>query len=142
MDTFAATNVSEPRPDSHFARLRCLIENVTDTAIPEAGDDALVQRTLGGDATAYEALVRRYRRAAGARALAIVVDTYEAEDVAQEAFVQGYEQLATLRDGSRFEGWLLTIVHRRALNALRARKRRRTAALSDSLPDPSASERV
>ena len=98
-------------------------------------DQLLVRRTLGGDSAAYDALVRRHRRAAIARALAIVLDSFAADDVAQDAFVQAYEQLATLRDHSRFEAWLLTIVHRRALNALRAEKRRRAVPLTDAIAD-------
>jgi RNA polymerase sigma-70 factor (ECF subfamily) len=112
---------------------------VTDNVASDERDEALVRRALAGDAPAYASLVRRYRRAALARALAIVLDAFDADDVAQEAFVQAYEQLATLRDPARFGAWLLTIVHRRSLNALRASTRRRTTALSDSLPDHSAS---
>jgi DNA-directed RNA polymerase specialized sigma24 family protein len=56
--------------------------------------------------------------------------------------VQAYEQLATLRDRSRFGSWLLTIVHRRALNAVRANKRRQASALTASLPDAAAHERI
>ena len=101
-------------------------------------DEELVRRTLAGDATAYASLVRRHRRAALARALAIVGDTFEAEDVAQDSFVQGYEQLATLRDHARFATWLLTIVHRRSLNALRSASRRRAVDLDDAIPDGAA----
>jgi RNA polymerase sigma-70 factor, ECF subfamily len=101
-------------------------------------DEDLVRRTLAGDAAAYGSLVRGYRRAALAHALAIVGDTFAAEDVAQDAFVQAYEQLATLRDHSRFAAWLLTIVHRRSLNALRSEKRRRAALLTDAMPDRAA----
>jgi len=101
-------------------------------------DEELVRRTLAGDATAYAWLVRRHRRAALARALAIVGDSFEAEDVAQDAFAQGYEQLATLRDHARFGAWLLTIVHRRSLNALRSARRRRTVDLHDAIPDRAA----
>jgi RNA polymerase sigma-70 factor (ECF subfamily) len=100
-------------------------------------DEYHVRRTLAGDPEAFGPLVRRHRRAALARALAIVLDPLEADDVAQAAFVQAYEQLATLRDPSRFESWLMTIVHRRALNALRSERRRRTEPLTDAIRDDS-----
>jgi RNA polymerase sigma-70 factor (ECF subfamily) len=102
-------------------------------------DDELVQRTLTGDSEAFAPLVRRHRRAALARALAIVLDPLDADDVAQGAFVQAYEQLATLRDPARFEVWLMTIVHRRALNFIRAEKRRRIEPLTDAIPDRAGS---
>jgi RNA polymerase sigma-70 factor (ECF subfamily) len=78
--------------------------------------------------------VRRYRRAALARALAIVGDPADADDIAQEAFVHAYEQLATCRQPARFAAWLLTIVHRRSLNRLRTIRRRRLVPLDDSIP--------
>jgi RNA polymerase sigma-70 factor (ECF subfamily) len=46
--------------------------------------------------------------------------------------------LATLRDHARFGAWLLMIVHRRSLNALRSEKRRRTVPLTDTIPDREA----
>ena len=98
-------------------------------------DDEQVRRTLAGDSEAFAPLVRRHRRAALARALAITVDPLDADDIAQGAFVQAYEQLATLRDPARFEVWLMTIVHRRALNFVRAEKRRRSDPLTDAIPD-------
>ena len=94
-----------------------------------------MQRTLAGDSEAFAPLVRRHRRAALARALAIALDPLDADDIAQGAFVQAYEQLATLRDPARFEVWLMTIVHRRALNFIRTEKRRRSDPLSDAIPD-------
>lgn len=92
-------------------------------------DAELVARTLGGDTAAYAELVRRYRRAALARALAVLNDSPEAEDVAQDAFVQAYDQLGTCRDADRFGAWLLTIVYRSALNRARSIWRRRQVAL-------------
>jgi len=100
----------------------------------ELTDEALVHQTLAGAQDAFAALVRRHRRAALARALAILGDPADADDIAQEAFVHAYEQLATCRQPARFAAWLLTIVHRRSLNRLRTIKRRRLVPLDDTLP--------
>ena len=97
-------------------------------------DEALVQRTLEGDKRAFEALVRRYRRAAITCALGVVGDWADAEDVAQDSFFRAYEQLALCREPARFGGWLMMIVRRRALNHRRSVIRRRTAPLLDSIP--------
>jgi RNA polymerase sigma-70 factor (ECF subfamily) len=104
----------------------------------EPTDEALVQRTLAGDDDAFAALVRRYRRAALARAVAILGDPSDADDIAQEAFVHAYEQLATCRHPDRFASWLLTIVHRRALNGLRSIRRRRLVPLDETVPHDDA----
>lgn len=106
----------------------------TEKGAGDRGDDELVSATLDGDSAAFEALVRRHRRAAIARALAVVGEPADAEDVAQDAFVQAYEQLATCRERARFAAWLLTIVHRRALNHLRSVRRRRASPLDADLP--------
>jgi RNA polymerase sigma-70 factor (ECF subfamily) len=84
----------------------------------EDSNRALVARTLSGDASAAELLVRRHLRAAYAVALAVLRDASEAEDVAQEAFALALERLDTCREPERFAGWLLQIVRRRALDVL------------------------
>jgi len=100
----------------------------------ELTDEELVHRTLAGEQDAFAELVRRHRRAALARALGLLGDPAEADDIAQEAFVHAYEQLATCRHPSRFSAWLLTIVHRRSLNRLRTIRRRRLVPLDDTIP--------
>lgn len=100
----------------------------------ELSDEELVLRTLAGGQEAFAVLVRRHRRAALARALAILGDSAEADDIAQEAFVHAYEQLATCRQPARFAAWLLTIVHRRSLNRLRTIRRRRAVPLDETIP--------
>lgn len=97
--------------------------------LTESSEAELVDRTLAGDTSGFAELVRRYRRAALARALAVLGEQPEAEDVAQDSFVQAYDQLGTCRDPARFGGWLLAIVHRTALNRVRSIKRRRAVPL-------------
>jgi RNA polymerase sigma-70 factor, ECF subfamily len=104
----------------------------------ESSDAELVGRTLAGNTTAFAELVRRYRRAALARAFAVLGDSHEAEDVAQDSFVQAYDQLETCRDPSRFGAWLLTIAHRSALNRVRSIKRRRSVPLESAGADAGA----
>lgn len=135
-----AGDVSKYRADSRPGVPRCHIRGVSS----EPSNDELVHRTLAGDSAAFAPLVQRYRRAALARALAIVLDPLDADDVAQIAFIHAYEQLATLRDGRRFELWLMTIVHRRALNFVRAERRRRKEPLTDAIPalPPDEAERA
>jgi RNA polymerase sigma factor (sigma-70 family) len=60
--------------------------------------------------------VLRYLRAA--------VGTNEAEDCFQETFLSALRAYPKLRDASNLRGWLLTIAHRKALDAHRARGRR------------------
>lgn len=85
-------------------------------------DSAIVQRVKEGDTDAYEALVVRYERAAKMAVLRIVRDRHLAEDVLQEALVKAYENLDTLRDGSKFGPWLMRITTREAVRCVRGRR--------------------
>lgn len=90
---------------------------------------ALVARARRGDEIAFEALVRRYIRAARALARSIVGTANDAQDVVQDAFLSALEELESCRDDARFGGWLLKIVQNRARNLVVARGRRPVAPL-------------
>jgi len=60
--------------------------------------------------------VLRYLRAS--------VGGVDAEDCFQETFLSALRAYPQLRDGRNLRGWLLTIAHRKALDAHRARGRR------------------
>src|SRR3982074_1664730 len=57
-------------------------------------------------------------------AYSILGNTADAEDVAQEAFLQAYQKLALLREAEKFRGWVNRIVFRLALNRQRGHRRR------------------
>jgi RNA polymerase sigma-70 factor (ECF subfamily) len=84
-------------------------------ANPDHSDVALVAGTLHGDAKAYELLVRRYERPVRATSFAVLKDWHAAQDVAQEAFLNAFMHLRSLRNPARFGSWILTIAHNRAL---------------------------
>lgn len=72
-------------------------------------DAQLVERTLSGDDSAFDELVSRYRTRVYHLALSMVRSREAASDLAQEAFVQAYMSLQTLRDPARFSSWLYSI---------------------------------
>src|SRR5437763_15796059 len=74
-------------------------------------DDAeLVKRVLAGNKAAFGHLVDRYRLEAQGLARRILRDSFEAEDVTQEALLQAFLGLHNLRVTERFHSWLLGIV--------------------------------
>lgn len=100
-------------------------------------DEAVVALVGRGDESALAELYERYGAAAYALARRVIRDAALAEDVVQEAF------LAVWRGASRFmperaraAAWIMTLVHRRAVDAVRREQRRR----ADPLPDPPPSE--
>jgi RNA polymerase sigma-70 factor, ECF subfamily len=93
----------------------------------------LVERTRSGDAAAADRLVRLHLGAAHAVAFSVTRNTQDAEDVAQDAFVQALERLDECRDPARFAGWLIRIVRNRALNHRRYLGRRAAAPLDEAV---------
>lgn len=89
-------------------------------------DARLVERARDGDATAFEALVRRHVDTAYAVALAALGDSADAEDAVQDAFVTALERLEDCHNPERFGAWLTTIARNRA-HSLRRRRRVRAA---------------
>lgn len=86
-------------------------------------DEQLTARARDGDLAAFGALVDRHRAAVVRAALAALGNREEAEDVAQETFVQCHRALHTFRGESSLRTWLLAVAWRRALSRRRSIKR-------------------
>lgn len=91
-------------------------------------DDPFERRSIesarGGDANAYDYLVAKYGKKVLGIAAGLVRNRQDAEDLAQEAFVRGYESLSRFRAGEAFGPWISRIVTNLSLDMLRQRKRR------------------
>jgi RNA polymerase sigma-70 factor, ECF subfamily len=106
--------------------------------VPSRADEeqALVDRCLGGDSASFRPLVQRYQRIAFSVALRMLGGRADAEDVAQQAFVDAYSALERFRGDGRanaFSTWLLRIVINRSKDVLKSKKR--TEASLDSEVD-------
>lgn len=98
----------------------------TETPSPSgATDEALFSRLSGGDAEAFAAFYDRYEGLWYSLALRILGDAAEAEDVLQEAAILIWERapLYDPRQG-RPASWAVTVVRNRAIDRLRASRRR------------------
>ena len=72
-------------------------------------DVQLIRRILSGDEAAFSALVRKYQKSVHALAWRKIGDFHIAEEIAQDAFLQAYKNLARLRNPNQFAGWLYVI---------------------------------
>jgi RNA polymerase sigma-70 factor (ECF subfamily) len=89
-------------------------------------EQALIERCLGGDIEAFRPLVQRYQRQAFSVALRMLGSRADAEDVAQQAFVDAYNALDRFRGEGRphaFSTWLLRIAVNRSKDILKSKKR-------------------
>ena len=91
-------------------------------------DVALVERARNGDVNAYESLVQQYQQLAYRVAYQVTGDAADAEDAAQEAFVNAYYALGRFRPGAPFKPWLCRIVANEARNRRMAAHRRTALA--------------
>lgn len=95
------------------------------TAVLAAIDDtALVQRIRGGDAAAFELLMRRHNRRLYRVARSLLRDAAEAEDALQEAYLAGFRSLAGFRGDAALSTWLTRIVVNECNGRLRRMARR------------------
>ena len=105
-------------------------------------DEALVALAARSEQSALAELYDRFGRPAYGLALRILRDEGLAEDAVQDAF------LALWRTAPRFvpergkaSTWILTLVHRRAVDLVRREERRRTDVLEHA-PEPASKETV
>lgn len=85
-------------------------------------DVALVMTALSGGPEAFAPIVERYQDAVFAVALARLGNFHDAEDIAQEVFVEAFEHLDRLRNPSRLGAWLRSITIHRCISHLRKRR--------------------
>jgi RNA polymerase sigma-70 factor, ECF subfamily len=84
-----------------------------------------------GDAAAFERIYRLHSRRVYALCLRMVGNPPEAEDLAQEAFLQLFRKISTFRGESAFSTWL----HRLAVNVVLMKLRKKTL-VETPLEDP------
>ena len=93
---------------------------VSRTATAMTQEAALIARARGGDTRAFEALYRQNVDRVYGLCLRMTGNVSEAEDCAQEAFIQAWNKLSRFRGDSAFGTWM----HRIAVNAVLGRIRK------------------
>lgn len=102
-------------------------------------DTALVARCLGGDALAWELLVKRYQRLVHAIVRRIGLDEHGAADVFQTVFARLIQHMPRLADPSRLQAWIVTTAKREALLQRKLAQRHQSMTRADD-GDDEASE--
>ena len=93
-------------------------------------DEALVALVARGDEDALAELYDRVSRIAYGLALRVLRDERHAEDAVQEAFLQVWRSAASFRaERAKASTWILTLVHRRAVDLVRREERRQAEPL-------------
>jgi RNA polymerase sigma factor (sigma-70 family) len=97
-------------------------------------DEAVVAMVARSDDTALAELYDRFGRVAYGLAFRILRDEKLAEDAVQEAFLTAWRNADRfVPERGKASTWLLTLVHRRAVDLVRKEDRRRAEPLSESV---------
>jgi RNA polymerase sigma factor (sigma-70 family) len=95
-------------------------------------DEALVALVARGDEDALGELYDRVGRIAYGLAVRVLRDERLAEDAVQEGFLAVWRSAAAFRaERAKASTWILTLVHRRAVDLVRREERRRTEPLGE-----------
>jgi RNA polymerase sigma factor (sigma-70 family) len=96
-------------------------------------DEALVALVARGDDTAVAELYDRIGRMAYGLAFRVLRDAKLAEDAVQEGFLAVWRTAASFSaDRAKASTWILTLVHRRAVDLVRREQRRRTESFDEA----------
>ena len=123
MEAFASAVLALPASQDRFAMRK---------HHAHLSDEALVALVARGDEDALAELYDRVGRVAYGLALRVLRDERHAEDAVQEAFLQVWRSAATFRaERAKASTWILTLVHRRAVDLVRREERRQADPLTD-----------
>ncbi|WP_246010712.1 RNA polymerase sigma factor [Hymenobacter perfusus] len=96
-------------------------------------DAELVVRLQAGEAAAFRTLVERYQGPVYRTALGLLRSPEEAEDVAQEVFVEVYQTIARFRGEAALSTWLYRLATSRALKQRRKNQTKKRFAFLTTL---------
>ena len=105
--------------------------NPASAETPAFESHQLLRRIAGGDADAFETLMRQHNGRLFRVARAILKDDADAEDAVQDGYLDAYRHLATFNAQSSLSTWLTRIVVNRSLMKLRQQKRDRVVVPLD-----------
>jgi len=96
-------------------------------------EKTLVEQLKQGDQNAFKLIVTTWQDMVYNTALGILQSPEDAEDVAQEVFVQVFESIHNFKGESKLSTWLYRITTSKALDHIRRKKRKKRFAFVQQL---------
>jgi RNA polymerase sigma factor (sigma-70 family) len=100
----------------------------------------MVSAARHGDQIAWSALVARFRARVTRTARSLGLNPYEADDVAQETWLELYRSLESVRDPQALGAWLETTARHTSLRMLRRKRREEPTCDEIWRPEPSVDD--
>lgn len=124
---------ADAKVDKKNAATRNAIADVT-----KAKDFDLTQAAAKGDMVAFEEIYQRHHRRVYSICLRMLQNTYEAEDLTQDVFIQLYRKIGSFRGDSAFTTWL----HRMTVNQVLMHFRKRNVKYEKTTEEGETPEQV
>lgn len=87
-------------------------------------DKQIIDKILQNDKAAFGRLVEKYQSLVVNTAFGFVREKFDAEDIAQEVFIEAYNSIKNFRGDAGISTWLYRITVNKSLNFIRSKKRR------------------
>ncbi len=87
-------------------------------------DQISIDKILEGDRRAFAVLIDRYKHMVFTIALKVVKNREDAEEVAQDVFINAYKALHTYKGDAKFSTWLYRIAYYKSLDYAKKNKRK------------------
>ncbi|WP_071458841.1 RNA polymerase sigma factor SigW [Bacillus massilinigeriensis] len=81
-----------------------------------------IKQMIKGDQNAYEEIVELYRDKVFQLCYRMLGDRYEAEDIAQEAFIRAYINIKSFNQNLKFSSWIYRIATNLCIDRIRKKK--------------------
>lgn len=89
----------------------------------DAGEHLPIQQARKGSADAWDVIFRRYQLPVYAYVCELVRDREASLDIVQETFINAVRHVGSLREDSKFGGWLFGIAHQKCVQRWRSEAR-------------------
>ncbi len=96
-------------------------------------EQEIIEQLRNGDETAFKELVNLYQQKVFNTALNFLQNQHDAEDIAQEVFIQVCHSIKQFKGNARLSTWLYRITITKCLDHLRSKKRKKRFAFISSL---------
>jgi RNA polymerase sigma-70 factor (ECF subfamily) len=117
-----------PRPCRHNKGLPVAVRSG-----PPPDERSLIERSCKGDVHAYDVLVRRYERVMFQLAVRLTGNSDDAADIAQEAFIRGWNHIKAFRREAMFSTWMHRIVVNVFLDNRKKNRNKKHISLEQSI---------
>lgn len=82
-------------------------------------EDSLIEKLKNGDMSAFDELYNAYAHKAIRTAYLLTNDKFMAEDIVQEAFIQSFKNIGSLKNNSAFKPWFFKTLTRLAYKEIK-----------------------